>query len=354
MKTLQTGTSTPEEIISTTVRTLQEGGLVVFPSDTVYGLLVDATNKEAVEKLMRFKDRPKGKAISIFVQDLTMLGDVVEVTSDQEKKLAELLPGPFTVVLKSRHQTEKLLESEDATLGVRYPDHRLIQELVRRFGKPVTATSANISGTSSHYSVGPLLKTLSDKKKDLIDLVVDGGTLPRNKPSTVLDMTTADLAVLREGEVVSQQKYISRSVDETKKIADKLVKKIYASEQKKAVVLIIRGDLGAGKTVFVKGVGEAFGITNIVSPTYVVMYEYEIAANKHVEKLAHYDLYNVSDSSEFAHLGFEDYLHPKNLLCIEWGERAGEIADLLKKHSSLIYVYIRHVDNDTREISIRI
>lgn len=313
---------------------------------------MDATNKKAVEKLMEFKDRPKGKAISVFVADTAMLKEIVDVDSSVEKKLGELLPGPFTVILRSKHKIEKLLESEKGTLGVRFPDNTLIQDLVKRFGKPVTATSANISGNSPHYSIDAFLKTLSEKKKNLVDLIIDTGLLPRNKPSTVLDMTTENLTVLREGEVSSQKKHISDSVDETKKIAWNLIRSVYSNKQSKAVTIIIRGDLGAGKTVFVKGIGEEVGIKNIVSPTYVVMYEYDVVGNKDVEKLAHFDLYNVSDPSEFPHLGFETYLHPKNLLCIEWGERAGEIADLLKKNTTLIYVYIRHVDKNTREISI--
>lgn len=353
MKTLSVQKLESRDVISEALAVLKTGGLVVFPSDTVYGLLVDATNPQAVEKLIAFKERPKGKAISVFVADFEMLRETVEVNSETGARLKELLPGPFTIILSSKHRTEKLLESENGTLGVRLPDNKRIQELVAQFGKPLSATSANISGSSPHYSIDAFFKTLSEKKKKLIDLVVDVGALPRNKPSTVLDMTTGDLAILREGEVASQRKHSSRSEEETKKIARDLVQLIYSSKQSKAVALIIQGDLGAGKTVFVKGIGEEFGIKNIVSPTYVVMYEYDVKNDNDVEKIAHFDLYNVARADEFQHLGFEAHLHPKNLLCLEWGERAGEVADLLREKASLIYVYIRHIDEKTREIEVR-
>src|SRR3989344_3634264 len=171
------------------IETLACGGLVISPSDTVYGLLVDATNEKAVEKLIQFKNRPPGKAISIFVSDISELQSQVTVDKQQLGLVKELLPGPFTVILASKSKVSPLLESEKRTLGVRIPNYQFLLELVKKFGKPVTATSANLSGRPPHYSISSFLNDIPDTKKNLIDLIIDAGTLPRNKPSTVVDLT---------------------------------------------------------------------------------------------------------------------------------------------------------------------
>jgi L-threonylcarbamoyladenylate synthase len=238
---------------------LKQGGLVIFPSDTVYGLLVDATNEEAVKKLIAFKNRPPGKAISVFVTE-RFLNEHVTVNDSQQKLLEKLLPGPFTVILDSQHNVSKLLESEKGTLGIRIPDYELVQELVKAFGKPITATSANLGGRPPHYAVETLLKELPESKKQLIDLFVDAGKLPRNKPSTIVDLTTPQLKILRQGDVLlkDQQTFITDTPIQTRKTAQYILKKALESHKDKPIVFILEGDLGSGKTVFVKGLAEYF------------------------------------------------------------------------------------------------
>ena len=157
------------------ITVLKKGGLVVFPSDTVYGLLTDATNETAVKKLIQFKNRPWGKPISVFVDSFLRLEKLAEVDKKQLALLKNILPGPFTVILKSKKQVCNLLESEKQTLGLRFPHFSLVTDLVKAYGKPLTATSANLSGQSPHYSVESLLKTLPKQKKELLDLIVDMG-----------------------------------------------------------------------------------------------------------------------------------------------------------------------------------
>ena len=99
-------------IIDVIIQALAKGGIVVSPSDTVYGLLADATDEKAVKKLIEFKNRPTGKAIAVFIPDFLMLQDQVHVNEKQKKVLQELLPGPFTIILDSKHQVSRLLESE--------------------------------------------------------------------------------------------------------------------------------------------------------------------------------------------------------------------------------------------------
>ena len=135
-----------EGVVITALEVLKNGGLIIAPSDTVYGLLVDATNEKAVEKLIQFKDRPAGKAISVFVNNFPMMKTYIHMGPKEESILKELLPGPFTVILKSKRKTSRLLESENGTLGVRIPNYPFINRLLQEYKKPVTATSANLAG----------------------------------------------------------------------------------------------------------------------------------------------------------------------------------------------------------------
>lgn len=338
-----------------TIETLQSGGLVVFPTDTVYGLLCDASNNEAVEKLISFKERPAGKPISIFVSDLEMAKKYVQIDEETVRRLQTFLPGPYTLVLRTKHKLPQQLESENGTLAIRIPDNKRIIDLVKTFGKPLTATSANLAGRTPHYSLSSFHKQVSQGRVKLINLMVDGGELPHHKPSTVIDFTTSDLKVLRmgDGSVSDERHVVSTSEDETKKIAKYMLEQAKIESPGKPIVFILKGDLGAGKTVFAKGLGEALGISNIISPTFVVYYEYDIPnAIIPKSKFIHVDLYNVGDKEEFKHLGLENYLKDGTIMCIEWGEKVAEIISEIVTKAYPIYIHIKHIDEVNREIAI--
>jgi len=345
MKIIKTNSKNINLIINQTIKTLKLGGLVVFPSDTVYGLLCDATNEKAVQKLIMFKNRPPGKAISIFCNS-ELVNQLVKINRNQQKIIEEILPGPYTIILPSKHKTNKLLESEKGGLGIRIPMDQYIEALINKFKKPITATSANVAGRATHYSIDTLLNELSDKQKELIDLIVNAGVLPRNKPSTVIDLTESDIKVLRRGDADFSKirTYLSKSDAETKNIAKQLLKEKNINK-KKPLIFIIEGELGVGKTVFVKGIGEGLGINNIISPTFVIYYEYG--------NFYHFDLYQIEEKKEFEYLGLEKFLKPGNILCFEWGEKAGEIMELLKSRGKIIYVNMKYVSEREREITIK-
>ena len=352
---------TDKGVIDKVLKVLSKKGLVVFPSDTVYGLLVDAQNETAVKKLIAFKNRPPGKPISVFV-DWDFLEDLVELSNKQRNLLKNILPGPFTVVLKSKGKVCFLLESEKKTLGIRIPNYPPINQLVKIFKKPITATSANLSGSSPHYSIESFINKLPKNKKDLIDLIVDAGKLPRNKPSTVVDLVEEDIKIIRHGDIVFTQvnTYLSKSVNQTKKIAAFVLYKILEKSflNKKSLVFIIEGEIGVGKTIFVKGLGESLGIKNIISPSFVVMYEYEINSKPKTQmlklkKLIHLDLYNVEEKREFEYLKIDQYLIPGNIMAIEWGEKIGEIFDLLKEKGKIVYVKMKYKSKYEREIEVK-
>jgi len=247
----------------------------------------------------------------------------------------------------------KELESEKGTLGIRLPKFDFINQLVSAFQKPITATSANISGQPCHYSVESFLKTLSQKKKELLDLVIDFGKLPRNKPSTVIDLSEGTLKILRRGDLnlKSSQRFISQTPSQTKKIAQFLLNKYIDWVDKKTIVFLIEGELGVGKTIFVKGIGEELGINNIISHTFVIYYEYNLK-NERARKLYHLDLYQVEELEEFRYLKVEEMVKPRTIICVEWGERIAEIINLLKRKGKIIYIKMEYKDEKTREIVI--
>ena len=351
-RTITLSTQSITEVIHEVLQVLSSGGLVIFPSDTVYGLLVDATNEEAVKKLIEFKNRPPGKAISIFVADLNSCKKYVSINQKQSAILSKLLPGPFTMVLPSKHTVQKLLESENGTLGVRVPDFQPILQLASSFGKPITATSANLGGRTPHYSIDSFIHQISQAKKDLIDLIVDAGKLPRNKPSTVLDLTESTVKTLRSGDISFEKSNIhqSHSTQETQKIGRELMQSLSKKYGQKPFVIVLKGDFGAGKTEMTRGIADYFEIEKIISPTFVVYYEYAIGDSK--SKFVHVDLYNIQEEVEFDHLGLSDYLKPGNVMVVEWGEKLGKMYTEFQEKAEVVFVEIEYKGETRRKIIV--
>lgn len=318
---------------------LKNGGLVIFPSDTVYAAIVDAKNELAVQKLINFKNRPPGKPVSIFVKDFQMLKEVAKVNKKQENMLKKILPGPFTVILPSKKQISSKLEAENQTIGIRIVNNPFINQLLNEYKSPITATSANLAGRPPHYSINALVKTLPKNKKNLISYIFDSGKLPLNKPSTVINLTKDQIEVLRQGNKTIKEQYLSTKPEETKIIAQKIFNKYAQIKEKKPIIILIEGDLGTGKTIFVKGIAELFNINNIISPSYVIYYEYKIN-NQDFKYFYHFDLYNLQEEQEFEHLNFENILNEKNLICIEWGNKSQIIYKKFAKKTQFIKIKI--------------
>ncbi|OGK62285.1 hypothetical protein A2334_02340 [Candidatus Roizmanbacteria bacterium RIFOXYB2_FULL_38_10] len=336
-------------------KVLKNGELVIFPSDTVYAALVDATSSQAVNKLIAFKNRPPGKPISFFVSNFKMMKDYVKMDSKQNALIHTILPGPFTVILKANKKVVSGLESEKGAVGIRIPHYDPVLRLVEKMNRPITATSANLSGRSPHYSIKTLLQELPKIKKDMIDLIVDAGHLPRNKPSTVIDLTSSSFKTLRQGDMKmkNNETFISRGTRETEKIAQFIFNKTLVQGTDKPLIYILEGEMGVGKTIFVKGVGALLDINNIISPTFVVSYEYTVH-KEGVNKLIHCDFFNIEDEEEFEYLGFEHNLKPRTIFFIEWGERGGKLKALLQKRAKVIYIKMKYKKDNIREISLNL
>jgi len=335
-------------------RILKQGGLVVFPSDTVYGLAANARSVEGVRKLFQFKERPLNQSVSIAVKDLNDAKHYVEINQVQEPLLQTLLPGPYTVVLPSKHAAITQLEAEDKTLGIRIPGYWFTNQLSHHLAFPYTATSANLHGRGPHHSVSALLNTLSAKKKALLDLIIDYGTLPSNLPSTVINLNGLTPQILRQGDFQCKLvgKYRSNTAAETRRLAAQLARQYRQSLKTKPVLFLLQGEMGSGKTVFSQGLGDAFEIRRIVSPTYVIYYEYR--TNKHPKlRFHHFDLYRLESDNDLSVFSIPALLKPQNLLVFEWGEHLGSLSSQLKSSNyQTILVKLSDLGGDKRQFEV--
>ncbi|MCA9375118.1 threonylcarbamoyl-AMP synthase, partial [Candidatus Dojkabacteria bacterium] len=320
-----------KRIIQEAINTLEVSGMIVYPTETCYGIGVDATNQVAVDKLMKYKSRREGKPLSVAVSDREMASKYAEINDLADNLYKNYLPGPVTVISKGLGKLAKGVESEFGTLGIRIPDYPLILDIVSKLGRPVTSTSANISYKNRPYSIEALLKDTPEKQLDLIDLIIDAGELPHNEPSTVVDTTLNNLNVMRAGSLkfnqnLTEDKIIfaanTKSVQETENFGAMVMLKFIDTPLKQPFVLALKGELGAGKTQFVKGLAKSLKIADqISSPTYTLIDEYKYNFGHRKGCLAHMDTWRVDGAEELLRTGYSGYLQPGNVLAIEWADK---------------------------------
>lgn len=338
-----------QHLVQTISSVLDEGGLVIFPTETTYGAGVDATNPVAVQKLLAFKARREGKPLSIAVTNQHMAEEYVVLNEQAKKLYRQFLPGPVTVVSQNKDVVADGVASEYGTLGVRIPDYPFMLAVIETLGKPITATSANASGEKRPYSIADVLAGLSEKQKSLIDLVVDAGELPHNEPSTVIDTTLSTPVVFRQGTIQmpsadseSNDKLetilTSESEQETKDIAKRVLLKHWNQVKEQGLIIGLNGSLGMGKTVFTKGLAEFLKIPDtIVSPTYTYIEEYDFSRHGFEGKLFHLDVWKVNSAEELARLEIETLLKPGQVVVIEWYSQVAEwLQSVLNQHQTTL------------------
>jgi L-threonylcarbamoyladenylate synthase len=175
---------------------LNNGGLVAFPTDTVYGLGARVFDEKAVESIYVAKDRPIEKAIPVLIADAADMEKVGTNIPDIARRIAaRFFPGPLTCVIPKKRTLPQAV-SATSTVGVRVPDHEVARALLRAAG-PMAVTSANISGQTSPSTAEEVFAQLNGR----IELIIDGGKTPGGVPSTVLDCTGGEIKILREGPI---------------------------------------------------------------------------------------------------------------------------------------------------------
>ena len=341
MERIQMNELTYQEIIDRVVTVLQAGGLVVYPTETTYGVGADATNPAAVAKLLSYKSKRQGKALSIMVSDEAMAEKYVDLNTTARQTYSRFLPGPVTVVSVGRHVLAPEVESADGSLGVRISSYTLVRDIARAFGKPFTATGANPSGEKRPYTVDDVLERCTEKQKSLLDLVIDAGTLPPNEPSTVVDTTLDTYHVLRQGTVRFQDavSVTTHSESETQALGFELAQRYRNWYGHKAVIFALEGEMGAGKTQFVKGLASGLGITGMVkSPSYVLVHEYEFPHEGRQVLFAHIDAWRLEKSGEIEQLGIQAYLEKNGVIALEWANIETQTLAQWQKTAAIIWV----------------
>ena len=347
--------------IKKAVETLKNGGLIVYPTETCYGLGGDVTNLEALKKIMEYKTLRGSKPVSIAVANKKMAEEYVDINDMADNLYENYLPGPITVISMSKGNLVPPVVSIQGAVGVRYPDYNFTLELIKEFGKPIAATSANVSYKSPPYNIDKLIKDLPKKSLDLIDLFLDAGQLPKNQPSTVLDTTMNQLSVLRQGKIQFEdaliknkkiEEKVTKNTQETIDLGKTFTKK-YLLENK-PVVIALSGELGAGKTQFAKGVGKELGVEEIInSPTYTIINEYPYMYNGKEKTLAHMDTWKLEDH-ELESSGLIQHLEQGNIVLIEWADKFyQEISALCDNMNIPMYkVTIKYISLEERSIEI--
>lgn len=187
-----------ERQIRTVVECLNDGGIIIYPTDTVYGLGCDIFKSKAIERIAQIKGIKAEKAnFSFICNDLSQLADYTKpIGNDVFKLMKKNLPGPFTFILNASNSVPKYIQSKKKTVGIRIPDNNIPLEIVRELGHPIMSTSIHDDDEILEYTTDPEL--IYEKYKNLVDIVIDGG-YGDNEPSTIIDCTDYEPVIIREG-----------------------------------------------------------------------------------------------------------------------------------------------------------
>jgi len=195
------GTRSDEGAVRRAVRIILDGGIVAFPTESFYGLGVDAMRKDSVELLFRIKARDQGQPILILIPSLETLEQYAAAVPEVARELMEAFwPGGLTLVFEAAKRVLPILTGGTGKIGVRLSSHPVAASLARTLGHPITGTSANLSGYPPARSAGEVARSFGKQ----VDLILDGGGTPEGKASTVLDVTVDPPVVLREGMISSR------------------------------------------------------------------------------------------------------------------------------------------------------
>jgi tRNA threonylcarbamoyl adenosine modification protein (Sua5/YciO/YrdC/YwlC family) len=183
--------------------TLKNGGIIIYPTDTVYGMGCDITNSKAVGQVARLKGIDIEKSnFSFICSDLSHLSVYTKPISNHIFKIIRKnVPGPFTFILEANNHVHKYFQGKKKTVGIRIPDNNIIREIVRELGNPIVSTSIHDEDEILEYSIEPEL--IHEKYQEMVDLVIDGG-LGEIIPSTIIDFTGEEPVIIREGKGILQ------------------------------------------------------------------------------------------------------------------------------------------------------
>jgi tRNA threonylcarbamoyl adenosine modification protein (Sua5/YciO/YrdC/YwlC family) len=187
-----------EKVIQQVVDVLTKGGIIIYPTDTVYGMGCDISNSKAIEKICKIRGiKPEKANFSFICYDLSHISDFTrQIDNETYRVIKKALPGPFTFIFNANKNVPKLLSSNKKTVGIRVPDNTIARAIVKMLGNPIISTSIHDDDEIIEYSTDPEL--IYEKYQDIVDLVIDGG-YGDNEPSTIVDCSEGDFEIIRQG-----------------------------------------------------------------------------------------------------------------------------------------------------------
>jgi L-threonylcarbamoyladenylate synthase len=354
MHRLQLSQTSFEKAIQVAVESLERGELILYPTETTYGLGADATNPAAIARLLDYKTKRENKPISVLVTDQAMAEEFVKLNASARQAYEAFLPGPVTVVSVGKQKVAPFVESATGGLGIRISSHPFAQALVEKFGKPITATSANASGKKRPYKIDDILETTSQRQQNLISVAIDAGTLPPNPPSTVIDTTLETLQVLRQGDTRAVENETIQLDTEAATIAwgEQLAKRFRSNYGYKPVIFALNGPMGVGKTHLTKGIAAGLGISQTVtSPSFTLLHEYEFISEDQAVPLWHIDAWRLETKDEFSALGIETLMAKNGVLVLEWANLPQVLLENWPQ-AEVIAIALEYTDSEARRATL--
>ncbi|MCQ2271375.1 MAG: threonylcarbamoyl-AMP synthase [Bacteroidales bacterium] len=184
--------------IQRVVECLQDGGVIIYPTDTIYGIGCDIFKQKSIERITQILgDKKKKSAMTFICHDLSNLSDYTKpISNNVFKAMKKALPGPFTFILEANNNVPKILQSNKKSVGIRVPDNNIVREIVEQLGHPILSTSVKDDDEIVEYTTDPEL--IHEKYGDLVDIVIDGG-YGDNVPSTIVNCVDGEIEIVREG-----------------------------------------------------------------------------------------------------------------------------------------------------------
>src|SRR5574344_567591 len=181
---------------------IKNDGVIIFPTETVYGIGANATSKEAVEKIFKIKKRPLNKAINIMVADINQIEKYAIIKNDIERKIIQkFMPGPITIILNKKNVIPDIVTAGNAKIGIRIPDNKIALEILKQCKVPIAAPSANISGEESGINIQSIQSDFDGK----IDAFIDGGTSKLAQASAIVEVVNNEIIIHRQGKITKEE-----------------------------------------------------------------------------------------------------------------------------------------------------
>lgn len=190
-----------ENELDNCIEVLRNGGIVIFPTETVYGIGTNAYCEKSVEKIYEIKERPEEKPLSILISNVNEISKYAIINNSMEEQIIKnFMPGPITIILEKRPEVFDYITSGKNTIGIRIPDNKIILKILEALKLPIVAPSANISGHPSGIELNEILPDFENK----VDICIDGGKSELSESSTIVQVVDNEIKVLRQGKILKQ------------------------------------------------------------------------------------------------------------------------------------------------------